>query len=196
MVFCKVDIDPRTFQADQLNRSLGDGARGSEGVLFYDRPSMLKAYKALLLEDGIPIKLHAEQRPTQSLWNLTMEASRFPILLNWYPNTLTLKSPMLRLDVPDCVTLRARTPVNSIDDPSCAFEINQLVKVSWAGLSDAAPLISQLIDRFYIKQTEYIQLLRGVSFAYICFWVPSVVFSILFSYLHPPAGLFTHKNLL
>lgn len=124
---------------------------------------MLEAYKTLLSEDGMSMELHAEQRPTQFLWNLTAQASRLPVLLNWYPNTLTLNSRLVRLGLPDCVVLRARTPINSSVDSSCAFEVNQLVKVSWAGLAEAAPLINQLIDRFHFKQTDYIQLLRHVS---------------------------------
>ncbi|KAL5106317.1 hypothetical protein TcWFU_007170 [Taenia crassiceps] len=149
--------DPRVSQDVRPNQSLG------EGVLFYDRPSMLEAYKTLLSEDGISMELHAEQRPTQFLWNLTSQASRLPVLLNWYPNTLTLNSRLVRLGLPDCVALRARTPINSSVDSSCAFEVNQLIKVSWAGLAEAAPLVTQLIDRFHIKQTDYIQLLRHVS---------------------------------
>ncbi|KAL5962261.1 Gamma-aminobutyric acid type B receptor subunit 2, partial [Taenia solium] len=149
--------DPQISQDIRPNQSFG------EGVLFYDRPSMLEAYKTLLSEDGMSMELHAEQRPTQFLWNLTAQTSRLPVLLNWYPNTLTLNSRLVRLGMPDCVALRARTPINSSVDSSCAFEVNQLVKVSWAGLAEAAPLVTQLIDRFHIKQTDYIQLLRHVS---------------------------------
>ncbi|EUB62276.1 ALK tyrosine kinase receptor [Echinococcus granulosus] len=152
-----LSTDPRISQDVHPSQSFG------EGVLFYDRPSMLKAYKTLLLEDGMSMEMHVEQRPTQFLWNLTTQAPRFPILLNWYPNTLTLKSRLVRLGVPDCVALRARTPVDSSVDSTCAFEVNQLVKVSWAGLAEAAPLVTQLINRFHIKQTDYIQLLRRVS---------------------------------
>ncbi|CUT99130.1 tyrosine kinase [Echinococcus multilocularis] len=153
----QLSTDPRISQDVHPSQSFG------EGVLFYDRPSMLKAYKTLLSEDGMSMEMHVEQRPTQFLWNLTTQAPRFPILLNWYPNTLTLKSRLVRLGVPDCVALRARTPVDSSVDSTCAFEVNQLVKVSWAGLAEAAPLVTQLINRFHIKQTDYIQLLRRVS---------------------------------
>ncbi|VDK21426.1 unnamed protein product [Taenia asiatica] len=157
MVLTQLHTDPRISQDIHPNQSFG------EGVLFYDRPSMLEAYKTLLSEDGMSMELHAEQRPTQFLWNLTAQTSHLPVLLNWYPNTLTLNSRLVRLGMPDCVALRARTPVNPSVDSSCAFEVNQLVKVSWAGLAEAAPLVTQLIDRFHIKQTDYIQLLRHVS---------------------------------
>ncbi|VDN98767.1 unnamed protein product [Rodentolepis nana] len=165
------------FFSNQLNRDLTpssvssvngslEGSGGGGGILYYDRPSMLNAYRRLLSDVGVTLTdLRSEHLPTQSLWNITSIISskaneRPPILLNWYPNALTIKSRLVRLGLPDCLALRAHPPENVTVSATCDFEVNELVKVSWSGLAESAPLIKQLLDKFNIKQADYIDLLR------------------------------------
>lgn len=149
----------------------------------------MEAFKSLLHSDDEPeIDFREEFRQTQSLWNLTgassqNDADEVPVLLNWYPNTLTLNSRLVRLGIPDCAALRARPSKNTAFsanmDNGCAFEVNQLVKVSWAGLAQAAPLIVQLMDRLNITQSDYIELLQGVSsYSYCSLLVPHLCSSV------------------
>lgn len=167
-LFNQLDIDPTIFPVSHTYRTFADNS--SKGVIFYDRPSMLEAYRNLLSGDGIGgMELQPERLPTQFLWNLATNSTsfRFPVLLNWYPNALTVKSRLVRLGLPDCMALRARVPENSSVDVTCDFEVNQLVKASWAGLVESAPLVKQLLDKFNIKQSDYIDLLRRVSVSLI-----------------------------
>lgn len=147
-------------------------------MLYYDRPSMLNAYHRLLSDDGVTrMELRSEHLPTQSLWNITSNTisgpgDRLPVLLNWYPNALTVKSRLVRLGLPDCLAFSARVPENVTVSATCDFEVNELVKVSWARLAESAPLIKQLLDRFSIKQADYIDLLRRVSWTlFVCFFM-------------------------
>ncbi|VDD74397.1 unnamed protein product [Mesocestoides corti] len=154
-----------TARTDPKSHRLHQNQSIDTGVLFYDHPTMFEAYKNLS-EDSVYLGLRPERQFTQSLWNITARGSgldRVALLLSWYPSTLTLNPRLVRLGLPDCAALRARTSINSAVDSSCAFEVNRLVKASWAGLAEAAPLVSQLIDRFQIRQTEYIELLRVVD---------------------------------
>ncbi|VDL59440.1 unnamed protein product [Hymenolepis diminuta] len=165
--YSPLNRDPTLSSAGSFYESLAGS--GGNGMLYYDRPSMLNAYHRLLSDDGITrMELRSEHLPTQSLWNITSNTisgpgDRLPVLLNWYPNALTVKSRLVRLGLPDCLAFSARVPENVTVSATCDFEVNELVKVSWARLAESAPLIKQLLDRFSIKQADYIDLLRRVS---------------------------------
>lgn len=140
---------------------------------------MLEELRTLFASDNMQIQADLMHVETRSLLNLTKHSTRMansekvPFILNWYPNSLTLNQSLVRMSLPDCASLRAR-PVTSKagrsssgahvpENEACKFEVNQLVKVAWAELSEAAPLITRLLDRFNISQWDYIQLLNDVS---------------------------------
>lgn len=139
------------------------------GTLYYDRPAMLNSYHRLLADEGYPeMEMRSLEMPTPSMWNITENDSsssgQFPVILNWYPNVMTIKPHMIRLGLPECITPNERSAGNSSSgNLNCDFDVNELVKVSWAGLAEVAPRIKQLLDRMKIDHKLYVKLLKNVS---------------------------------
>ncbi|VDL92017.1 unnamed protein product [Schistocephalus solidus] len=102
------------------------------------------------------------------------------VLLNWYPSPLTLNDQLVRVGLPDCISLRARN-LRAQGDGSehnqlCHFEVNQLVKIAWAKLGEAAPLIAKLVDNNFLNYTAARQRgeerrFRAMYRDIACFWL-------------------------
>ncbi|KAL7058486.1 hypothetical protein AAHC03_017200 [Spirometra sp. Aus1] len=172
-----------TSQTASANRSRATPVAGVggnyNGRLLYDYEDALKRLNALLDSDGSRLAVQPDFRTSDDIsvhWSSARSSNGtiFPqqqqqrlILLHWYPSPLTLNDQLVRVGLPDCAGLRARNVSGQGDgserNQACHFEVNQLVKVAWAKLGEAAPLIAKLVERMQILQSDYVQLLEEVD---------------------------------